>query len=164
MSATLLLVAALALPPQYLEVRHSGDYGPGGDGPSFTLNLSTPGVYRFSCHRWLLSDGQYLLDLTPSDAALVMAVVDDLQATSPDPPEFWVCPHSPDFGVFLLSSSPPHEFASTVCVSRVQSSRFAFLFALVTRLATTHCVPVRLIPPRPGFEIIDTRDPRVGIR
>ena len=164
MSATLLLVATLALPPQYLEVRHSGDYGPGGDGPSFTLNYRAPGLFTFSCHRWLLADGQYSLDLPPADMALVLAAVDDLRATSPDPPEFWICPHSPDFGILLLSSPPIQEFFSTVCVSKVRSSRFAFLFSLVTRLAATHCVPLRLEPPDPGLAIIDTRDPPSGIR
>jgi hypothetical protein len=105
-----------------------------------------------------------VLDLSPSDVALVIAAVEDLRATSPDPPEFWHCPHSPDFGVVYLPSPPTYDFVSFVCVSNVRSSRFAFLYELVSRLATLHCVPVRLSPLQPPLEVIDTQAPGVERR
>jgi hypothetical protein len=141
MIAQLLILALLNREPLVLRVSHSGDYGPLGDGPSFSLDYVKGGNFRFSCHRWKIPDGEYALDLSPDEKELVLTTIRDIEETSSDPPEFWICPHSPDFGITHFQASPPREFVTTVCVSRVRNSRLGFLFELVERLGSLRCVP-----------------------
>ena len=144
MIAQLLILALLNREPLFLRVSHSGDYGPGGDGPSFSLDYVGGGNFRFACHRWKIPDGEYSLDLSPNEKELILTTILDIEETSTDPPEFWVCPHSPDFGIIHLQASPPGEFVTTVCVSRVRASRLGFLYELVEHLGALRCAPIAI--------------------
>ena len=151
-----LIPVALALSgePLQLEIHQSSGYAIFEPVPSFLLLYQRPGFFAFSCRHWLLADGEYLVQLGPSDYELLMSLIADIEATSPSPPEYFLSGHHAEFGVHRLTARG--EFSSRVSVASLRGSRFEALHSLVSRLVRDNCSIVRY-QPAVDFEIIDTR-------
>ena len=139
--AVLLFAGSLCQPSGAVLLRHSGDYGPGGNGTSFSLQVDMPakGDVLLGSHRWIVPDGVYRGTLLPEDRQLLDCLMQDLKEGLPSPPPFWHCPHAPDFQVVTFSSSPGDNLITTVCISRVSESPLASPFHFVRWLIPRAC-------------------------
>lgn len=109
-----------------------------GDGTSFDLSVDGTGTATLMSHNWMCPDGRYEGHISSQDLKLLNDLVEDVRAVTPDPPLFWLCMHAPAFWVRKSPSAPsdPNQrFDTNACVSTVDSSPLAQLFAFARTLA-----------------------------
>jgi hypothetical protein len=123
-----------------LTIRNDGDYGPyGGDGPWFALTIDSDvqGDVQLASHCWIVPDGEYRGTLDPDDRSLLDCLIEDIRTSSPETPPYWICPHAPAFEV--AQWSPRGTFLTNACISRVQASPLAALYAFMHRAIPRAC-------------------------
>jgi hypothetical protein len=134
----LFLVVALALSTAPAEPRpcelnspvvvaQSGDYGPGGTGPSFRFALQPHGDIQLRSQRWRVPDGRYSGRLVGDDWSRLTCLLADIENILPKESQVVICPHAPDFGV--TAGAPPRTLS--ICVEKLKGSSLEELYRFV---------------------------------
>jgi hypothetical protein len=108
---------------------HDGNYGPGGHGPSFTVDLRADGKVLFRTNEWLCPSGVYTGSLSRQDLELLSCLIGDLLST---PAHSFACGglHTPGFMVARLRTD---DVAGT-CVKLIPGSVFEPLYSLLPKV------------------------------
>jgi hypothetical protein len=154
---SLLLLGAGCPPFPPLLLSQSSDYGPGGDGPWFSLSvgMKPSDEVQLTSNDWILPDGTYRGQMSQSDHSLLGCLFQDLRELNLSP-RMWMCPHSPDFSVITLPRNGADEFMMNVCVSQVAKSPLVGLYQFIETAVRNACW-FDYRPPPAGREPRNTR-------
>ena len=110
-------------------ILHDGDYGPGGHGLSFKVDLRADGKVLFTTNEWLCPSGVYTGSLSRQDLELLSCLIGDLLSTPALP---FACGglHTPGFMVVRLRTD---DVAGT-CVKLIPGSVFEPVYSLLPKV------------------------------
>jgi hypothetical protein len=107
---------------------HDGNYGPGGHGPSFTVDLRADGKVLFRTNEWLCPSGVYTGSLSRQDFELLSCLIGDLFST-PALPAACGGLHAPGF---MIVTPRTGEGVGT-CVGLIPGSAFEQVYSLLPK-------------------------------
>jgi hypothetical protein len=109
-------------------ILHDGDYGPGGYGPSFAVDLQAGGSVVFRTSDWLCPSGVYTGAISRQDFDLLSCLIGDLLST-PALPSACGGLHTPGFMVVRQRTG---EGVGT-CVGLIPGSAFEPVYSMLPK-------------------------------